>query len=640
MKWVFLLLASQISLASSIEIESGPTFTRWKPKGTLPNLDRLESKALSPVTIPKFHSPTPKVTPDININPISTFKSFTPSPLKVDSLPPSPALPTAKPFKDQQELAINELSSIEYKFLQAELFFDSKQYELALGLYLDLRDEDKLPNHDEVTFRLAETAVALDLYNDFKKWSLELIANSKYRDRVYANLTQKIRSYDEQLIGQLEPIEKKHKLTPAETALQYRLLKAQHLSKQDKLKEALELLEIANSTDPLLAKVTLLKGVLLYRLGKLDQALGALEPFISTQSETLSFELKNESYLLLARLYFQKGEYQSARNYYSRVDQNYIEWLPAMTELGWAQILQGDYEGASGNMFSLHTEFFKNHFIPDSYLARTVGYLGLCQYGDALKTVVDLKSRYSPLVEKTRQIKDDWSHNEFYELVPTALSNPKQAEVKGVPRAWISFLTRDPNFIREQQIINSLEDEINSYNRFTLKIINLEKENTKKKQDLLKKSSLSDTQKDDLYWTSLKLHIYKKSREHVRGLRAEGFARITEVKGIHKQAAGLALKQKMVDTHKDLLVAFEQVDLLQYEIFSGAGEQLRSVLSGLPIDPRSFASERSSKDPVEVKWDFKGEVWKDEIGYFRSSLKNICGESEPIRAASQEGDSQ
>jgi ribonuclease HI len=30
----------------------------------------------------------------------------------------------------------------------------------------------------------------------------------------------------------------------------------------------------------------------------------------------------------------------------------------------------------------------------------------------------------------------------------------------------------------------------------------------------------------------------------------------------------------------------------------------------------------------KVKWNFKGEIWEDEIGHFRSSLENVCPKEE------------
>jgi hypothetical protein len=543
----------------------------------------------------------------------------------------------------QGEKPLYDLSPFEYKMLQAELATESQQYPLALGLYLELlkdlekQDSTKPTASDHqktlsIIKNLSHLALKLDLYHDFKKWSFHLLEHSFEVQETYEKLTHNVRSYDEDFIEEILPFEKKFSLSPSSEARQYRLLKAQILSRKDQLKEALAYLETHQIQHLLDSKILFLKSVLFYRLGQTNKALTTLEPFIEelSQSDVMNTEMKNESWLLLARLYFQKGDYAKARSFYSKLDQTYIEWLTAMTEMGWAQILEKDYEGASGNMFSLHSDYFKHHFIPESYLARTVGYLGLCQYGDALKTVFDLKSRYTPLMEKTSQIKDQWGPESFYELIPKALQNSKLPEVNGVPRPWISLLTRDPNFIREQKIINALEDETNSYNRFTLKIIQLEKESLALKQNLLKKSSLSQKEKDDLYWINIKLHIYKKSREHMRVLRSQGLERIDHLKTLHKKLAGLALKQKMIETHQSILTAFEQLDLLQYEIFSGAGEQLRSLLSGLPIDPKSFDLNQDPNKPASIKWDFKGEVWKDEIGYFRSSLKNICQEGDSL----------
>jgi len=638
MDWIVILLFSQMSFAGSIEIEHDHDYNPWKP---LAPISLTDVKSSHPQIISKFRTLPLKRSPQVTKH---ELVELTPPPtirIVLDKIAPQPIQAAISPVNAVTELPIHDLSPVEYKFLQAELFFESKQFELALGLYLDLKDEVRGEQKDNVIFRLAETALALDLYNDFKNWSLELLDKPIYREKVFQNLTLKIRSYDELLTHSLMQAESKYKLKAPDVALQYRLLKAHALTKKGNLNEALSTLDVpVSSHDSIVHKIQILRSIIMYRLGNLDRSISYLRTFIDSSSERLSADLKNESYLLLARLYFQKGNYHEAKNFYARIDQNYIEWLPAMTEMGWAQILQGDYEGASGNMFSLHTDFFRNHFIPDSYLARTVGYLGLCQYGDALKTVIDLKNRYSPLVEKTSQIKDTWTPQEFYDLIHQALKDPTRLEINGVPRSWISYLTRDVNFIQEQKVINALEDEINSYNKFTLKIINLEKASITEKQNLLKEKNLSPAQKEELYWANIKLHIYKKSREQMRSLRAEGLTRINVQKDLHKKLAGLALKQKMIDTHRSLLTAFEQVDLLQYEIFVGAGDQLRAVLSGLPIDPKSFKLVKSPKDPVEIKWEFKGEVWKDEIGYFRSSLKNICGESEPIRAASQQGESQ
>ena len=68
-----------------------------------------------------------------------------------------------------------------------------------------------------------------------------------------------------------------------------------------------------------------------------------------------------------------------------------------MVEQAWTQVLAGDHEGAAGNMFSLHTDFFKKAYAPDTYIVRTVGYLNLCQYGDSLQTIKNQNNKFNYL---------------------------------------------------------------------------------------------------------------------------------------------------------------------------------------------------------------------------------------------------
>jgi hypothetical protein len=35
---------------------------------------------------------------------------------------------------------------------------------------------------------------------------------------------------------------------------------------------------------------------------------------------------------------------------------------------------------------------------------------------------------------------------------------------------------------------------------------------------------------------------------------------------------------------------------------------------------------KPNRQPAGQKWEFEGEFWEDEIGHYRSSLKNNCKE--------------
>ena len=64
-------------------------------------------------------------------------------------------------------------------------------------------------------------------------------------------------------------------------------------------------------------------------------------------------------------------------------------------------------------------------------------------------------------------------------------------------------------------------------------------------------------------------------------------------------------------------------DILQYEIYSGAGEHLRHQMAGGDVTQEE-RPELKVKNDQALNWEFKGEIWEDEVGHYRSSLKNVC----------------
>lgn len=79
---------------------------------------------------------------------------------------------------------------------------------------------------------------------------------------------------------------------------------------------------------------------------------------------------------------------------------------------------------------------------------------------------------------------------------------------------------------------------------------------------------------------------------------------------------------------KRLEKLMENNEFLTYEIFSGSGENIRFVSAGgatkgTESTTRKVASKNSSGGKVFL-WDFDGEFWADEIGNYKSSLKDNC----------------
>ena len=77
-----------------------------------------------------------------------------------------------------------------------------------------------------------------------------------------------------------------------------------------------------------------------------------------------------------------------------KVPKDHPLWVQALIEQGWTQLALDDFAGAIGNMYSLHSPYFKVLFQPESFVVRTVGYLNICQYGDAYRTLSKLEADY------------------------------------------------------------------------------------------------------------------------------------------------------------------------------------------------------------------------------------------------------
>ena len=124
------------------------------------------------------------------------------------------------------------------------------------------------------------------------------------------------------------------------------------------------------------------------------------------------------------------------------------------------------------------------------------------------------------------------------------------------------------------------------------------------------------------------LNVYefkvKTLREGLDGLNKmipKAQERIAENKEKVKGQAGKIIKEHFVKLAKELRQNLDNDELLKYEVYAGSGENLRFKIAG---GKTGGSSNMSDRKPAGEHWDFDGEYWEDEIGNYRSSLKNNC----------------
>ncbi len=538
----------------------------------------------------------------------------------------------------------------EFKILEGQIYFENiKNYEMAISHFGDLLKDKEFGLEAYYHYGLA--AKELKLYSEFKNSLVKVAASSKSKElRHWAidELVHGVSLLEINDIGDIDPLIESVDFD-ADKFDGYQFYRSKYYLEKGNLTEVENALGLIPEKSEFYPESRFIAGLSKYRQGKISEAEEHIQEVIKNSKSLAA--IQTLASLTLARIYFQKQNYKEAQRMYLLVDKDHPLWLQAMVELAWTQILMNDYEGAAGNMFSLHTDFFKNAYNPESYVVRTISYLNLCQFGDSLQVLTALGRKYAPYfgrIDNYMTQKKDPA--DYYQTVRSWLKNPDQKDVDGVPRSFVIELARHPSFITVQRNINRLEDEITAFNQVTLSLIQREKDLIKKQASLNQelngvKAGLLDPKKNHEILKEQEQSIQrrlqsfkyqqqgiKSARDTIKGLREISFARIDKDKTKHRVRAGIVLKERLAQLTGDLKGLLDQNELLQYEVYSGAGEHLRFQTVSQDIkgdDPKqrelALAQALKEKDK-KVKWNFQGEIWEDEIGHFRSSLKNVCAQ--------------
>ncbi|MGE4132591.1 MAG: tetratricopeptide repeat protein [Bdellovibrionales bacterium] len=350
----------------------------------------------------------------------------------------------------------------------------------------------------------------------------------------------------------------------------------------------------------------------------------------------------------LARMHFSQKQYDKAHSFYLKVPKDHAFWVQALIEQGWAQIALKDYAGAIGNMYSLHSPYFKTVYQPESFVVRTIGYLNICQYGDAYKTLSWLEKDYRGWFVKT----DGYLNTKpnaltVYGSVRNYLRGKSTDDVDGVPFQVWREMARRKDFLNVQAALNDKLDESRRYEGVNDKIkaekasIRARTEAAKRRFDELghKIASASTNQalaKDVPQWKAsqklekdvvialrYQLAVLEQGRQAYLEFQKDSQSRLNQETANLSQRAGEILLSRAKKIREEMLRVLDNNELLRYEVFAGSGENIRYQVAGGEVGAqhRIPASVRPQKS---LNWSFDGEFWEDEIGSYRSSLQNNC----------------
>ncbi|MFN0063848.1 MAG: tetratricopeptide repeat protein [Myxococcaceae bacterium] len=124
--------------------------------------------------------------------------------------------------------------------------------------------------------------------------------------------------------------------------------------------------------------------------------------------EKLSLETRNEARLAVARLKYEKEDYEGALAAYAKVELPPLDPGRATLYLeeAWTRYRLNQLHAAMGLLTTLDAPSFRDEFTPDKYLLRAMIYRDLCHYLPAKRAAKELTRRFAESLEAVRERED------------------------------------------------------------------------------------------------------------------------------------------------------------------------------------------------------------------------------------------
>lgn len=551
----------------------------------------------------------------------------------------------------EQLKSYNEITEDDLSMITAVILFEKNdKCHMASGLLVSLADKKKYA--EEANFLLGVCAHQMGFHSEAVSRLLKVIntEHAEYTTEAITNIVDELpREYDEKVYAAINGLKNKSLIADiAKDNLNFVMARAAH-AKSDYSEAASYSVKVSEKSTRYV-DARYIYGVALYAQKKLkesEQVLLALRDWMTKKNKSD----KNIEALIavnLARMRFTQSRYQAAHEEYMKVPKDHPLWVQALVEQGWTQLSVDDPEGAIGNMYSLHSPYFKSVFMPESWVVRTIGYIDICQYGDAYKTLTKLEQLHGTWLSAVSKYRSSKSQpTDYYTTVKNYIRGRSDQDLDGLPHQVIREIARQRGFLNAQGALNVLEDEISQYTfiygilkkdqaALAGKLASAKVRLAKINSDLKLAKSNPEMMKNINEWSAQKRNeeqlvrsyayqksVYEESRKGFIKLRGLAVSRIERDKGKLRIIAGKELMSDLKGIENRISQIVEGNEFLRYEIFSGSGENIRyQVAGGSTADARRIPA--NIKPQKILNWEFDGEYWEDEIGSYRSTLKNNC----------------
>ena len=351
-------------------------------------------------------------------------------------------------------------------------------------------------------------------------------------------------------------------------------LAAREIFQKGELGPALGILQMVQSTDPDYPEAQNLLGIIYSQMGSHEAAIKPLQTAYKKGLEMKKGAKFQEAVLMnMARAYFSAKNYGQSSVYYEQIPRESMYWLDAQFERGWAHFHLKDMNGTLGILHTLQSPFFTNEYYAEAEMLRIYVLIGyMCKFTEANQEIDNFAIRFTPQQENFA-ILGAKSPSELFNMVRDEIEG-KESEL---PYSLSRKFTQEDSILDALHSIKAAEDEANRLNGHGTQYAKM----------------------------------------------AQGWVLARKDAIIEKE--GNRLKMRIIKMSMDLQRMLSSLDITRLDILDMETQMLnRAAQTGKMEEAKRQVRREKRIKNGELVWEYQGEYWADEVGYYRVNTKSEC----------------
>jgi len=473
------------------------------------------------------------------------------------------------------------------------LYRAKKLLTASKGLY-DLLQQGTYPgSEDKIEYYLAKSLYDLGMYEGAQHYFMEVVRKGPSRPYFKYALPKLVAiadltGNDTELLRIVAKIPPEAFPRQAKNHLAY--LMGRKLYENGELAASARYFQQISPRSDLYMRSKYFEGEIHNERGKLKSAVKAFRDVYQADLQTnaprqreQANDLKQLALMDIARIYYGLEHYDTASEFYGRVDRDSSYWPQSLFERAWATFMKNDLNGTLGLLLTdASPHYAENEYLPEAKLLRALTFFQLCEYDDVQGILVDFEKTYNPMLEEMRAFLDKYDSPEGRQLSDQAYATyfDKPHPNTTFDKALFLRILRNTDLaalVRQLELMD-------------------------------KEQQLIEAQKP--IWRD----SVGKNLEQV----------IAHDRLRYEKRAGLVLLQEMAKQYEYLKDLISQSEVIRFEVVDAQRVDYEYKMQNPMVESEASRRIDYGTSRTVIYWPFNGEFWKDELGYYRYTETPAC----------------